>query len=43
MTTAGTETVPGPLAAEPRIRCAVIGLTHTRYYEQIQADAARLG
>lgn len=30
------------LAAEPRIRCAALGLMHTRYYERILADAARI-
>jgi dienelactone hydrolase len=30
------------LAAEPRVRCAAIGLMHNRYYDQILADAARI-
>jgi dienelactone hydrolase len=30
------------LAEEPRIRCAALGLMHTRYYERILADAARI-
>ncbi|HEX6447204.1 MAG TPA: dienelactone hydrolase family protein [Streptosporangiales bacterium] len=30
------------LADEPRIRCAALGLMHTRYYERILADAARV-
>lgn len=30
------------LAAEPRVRCAVLGLMHTHYYEGIVADAGRV-
>jgi dienelactone hydrolase len=30
------------LADEPRIRCAALGLMHTRYYDRILADAARI-
>jgi hypothetical protein len=38
----GTEMGIAFPAAEPRVRCAVLGLMHTHYYEEIVADAGRI-